>query len=80
MHSLVTPRVLMPHHAGVCQPVETRVLCAVSQVLCMTVECGFGGQKFQEHVLDKVRGGACSPSALRLGSSRITGVPQQASA
>jgi pentose-5-phosphate-3-epimerase len=21
----------------------------------MTVECGFGGQKFQEHVLDKVR-------------------------
>lgn len=26
----------------------------------MTVECGFGGQKFQEHVLDKVRhGGGC---------------------
>jgi ribulose-phosphate 3-epimerase len=28
---------------------------AVDMVLCMTVECGFGGQKFQEQVLDKVR-------------------------
>jgi hypothetical protein len=25
----------------------------------MTVECGFGGQKFQEQVLHKVRGVAC---------------------
>lgn len=32
---------------------------AVDMVLCMTVECGFGGQKFQEQVLDKVSiGGA----------------------
>lgn len=27
---------------------------AVDMVLCMTVECGFGGQKFQEQVLTKV--------------------------
>ncbi|KAF8062764.1 ribulose-phosphate 3-epimerase [Scenedesmus sp. PABB004] len=27
----------------------------VDMVLCMTVECGFGGQAFQAHVLDKVR-------------------------
>lgn len=29
-------------------------LPAVLQVLCMTVECGWGGQKFQEQVLAKV--------------------------
>lgn len=36
------------------QVLNSGCLC-VMQVLCMTVECGFGGQKFQEHVLDKVR-------------------------
>jgi hypothetical protein len=31
----------------------------ILQVLCMTVECGFGGQKFQEQVLNKVGNVAC---------------------
>lgn len=41
------------------RPSCCRVCCIVhsllAQVLCMTVVCGFGGQKFQEHVLEKVR-------------------------
>jgi ribulose-phosphate 3-epimerase len=56
---------------AVCSGVEAVVPLlqagAVDMVLCMTVECGFGGQKFQEQVLEKVRlflgggGGGAAP-------------------
>lgn len=42
----------------------------------MTVECGFGGQKFQEHVLDKVRQrGVCALMAILLKHARRLQMP-----
>ncbi len=38
-----------------CQVMHSAQCTVASQVLCMTVACGFGGQKFQPGVLTKVQ-------------------------